>query len=237
MQAMRALLSAAAVLVLVSSCGDDDASPATTAATTVPATSVSTTTTGAVTTVSPSTLPPSTTAAPTSAPVTTSPPTTVACPPEGSTDDVEEDFPGGLSGLAGVELDAGRHDCFDRLVLRLAPAPDNPTPLEFPGHWVRYTDEPVHLGMSDETVEIRGEAVLLVTVASWMYDTDADGAPTDYRGLGEVPVPGLRHVVEIRLVDNFEGMHTWAIGLDARRPFEVDVLRSPDRLVVDVFDG
>jgi len=35
-------------------------------------------------------------------------------------------------------------------------------------------------------------------------------------------------------VENFEGMHQWAVGLDAERPFDVVFLDAPRRIVIDI---
>ena len=45
---------------------------------------------------------------------------------------------------------------------------------------------------------------------------------------------GGTRIVEVRHAGSFEGAVTWIIGLDRKRPFSVDVLAAPSRLVVDV---
>lgn len=111
---------------------------------------------------------------------------------------------------------------------------DSPSPPAFPGYWVRYTDQPVPLGESDETVEIAGDATLLITVASWMYDTDAAGQPSDYAGVIDLFPTNVTFIEEIRMVENWEGMHTLAVGLDREHRFTVNRLAQPDRLVIDL---
>lgn len=111
---------------------------------------------------------------------------------------------------------------------------DSPSPPTFPGYWVRYTDQPVPLGESDETVEIAGDATLLITVASWMYDTDAAGQPVDYAGVIDLFPTNVTFIEEIRMVENWEGMHTWAVGLDREHRLTVNRLTQPDRLVIDL---
>lgn len=143
-------------------------------------------------------------------------------------------FPNQLSSLVGVEIRTGAHDCYERIVLELAQGPA-PTPSDFPGYWVRYGSNPVALGQTDDQfVTIDGGAVLLVTVASWMYETDAAGDPVDYAGALDLFPTNVRTIRELRMIDNSEGVHTWAIGLDTRRNLVVDTLTSPDRLVIDV---
>lgn len=46
-----------------------------------------------------------------------------------------------------------------------------------------------------------------------------------------MPVPQDR-------IENFEGMSSWAIGLDRERDFTVSTLESPARIVIDIaLDG
>jgi hypothetical protein len=234
-----ATIAAAALFGACAGDGDDGSAPTEPSTETYPSDTEASTTLGPVrTTVStavPTTAaPPVTVTAPTSAAVSTSGPTsTPPCPAAGSTDDVEYAFPSGLSALVGVEIRTGGHECFERIVVELAPY-DSPVPAAFPGYWIRYEDGPVFLGESDETVEIAGDATMLITIASWMYDTGADGRPTEYAGAIDLFPSNVTFIEEIRLVDNWEGVHTWAIGLDRARPFVVERLSSPDRLVVDL---
>ena len=229
----------AAVVVSVAlfgaSCSDGGDSASTSVVTTSTTTATSTSTTATSTTTS--SVAPSTTATTTTTTSTTStvaPGTTVVCPQRGSQDEVAVNFPNQLSSLVGVEIRTGAHDCYERIVLELAQGPA-PTPSDFPGYWVRYGANPVALGQTDDQfVTIDGGAVLLVTVASWMYETDASGDPVDYAGALDLFPTNVRTIRELRMIDNSEGVHTWAIGLDTRRNFVVDTLTSPDRLVIDV---
>ncbi len=125
----------------------------------------------------------------------------------------------------GVDIRTGGHECFERIVVELAPF-DSPSPSTFPGYWVRYTDQPVPLGESDEVVEIAGDATLLITVSSWMYDT--------YAGVIDFFPTNVTFIEEIRMVENWEGMHTWAVGLDRKHRLTVNRLAQPDRLVIDL---
>ncbi len=170
--------------------------------------------------------------------VVTPPPTTAPrCRSLGGTELVFDRFPTGPSVLVGTALEGTPLACSDRLVLHLVADPDEAARHELPGYFVRYGEDPVRVGTSNGAVELRGAATLLISVATWVYDVDEAGTPTAHRGPGELPVPGLRHVREVRLVDNADGVHTWAVGLDAVRPFTVDVHRAPARLVIDLHEG
>ena len=99
-----------------------------------------------------------------------------------------------------------------------------------PGVRVEYVDDPVLLSPSDQTVEIDGDATLVISVAAWMPSMEGDGyaGPTDFNPTN------VSHILQVRQVENFEGMTAWAIGLDRERDFEVDFLESPARIVVDI---
>jgi hypothetical protein len=119
-------------------------------------------------------------------------------------------------------------------VIEFAPG-DAPTSAIVPGYWVRYTDDPITLGQTDDQfVELRGDADLLITVESWMYAVDANGRPTDYAGLIDLFPTNVDAIEEIRLIDNWEGVQVWAVGLDRERDLRVDVLADPVRLVIDL---
>ena len=101
---------------------------------------------------------------------------------------------------------------------------------DMPGVRVGYVDDPVLLSPSDQTVDIAGDATLLVAVAAWMPSMEGDG----YSGPTQITPANVEHLLELRQVENFEGMHQWAIGLDEERPFSVALLDSPPRLVIDI---
>lgn len=129
--------------------------------------------------------------------------------------------------LTGVR--AGRHDCYDRLVLDLGAGPA-------PGYTVSYVDAVRQEG-SGAVVPLRGGARLAVVAHAPAYD--AAGAPTyvpsDPRAL--VPVAGWRTFRQVAWAGSFEGHTTVGLGVRARLPFRVLVLAGPgagSRLVVDV---
>ena len=246
LQSHRRPLSLLLVLMLAgSACVGDGSStttsgPSTTAApaTTLPPTTTPVTTGPATTapaTTGPSTTEPATSTPATSEPTTTSapttvaPPTTAACTFNGSTRTRLDGFPERMTAVVGVDIRTGAHPCYERIVIEFADS-SAPIPGGMPGWVVRYTDGPVYLGQSDETVEIEGDATLLVSVAAWMPSMEGEG----YDGPIRIFPRNVTHLLELRQVDNWEGQHTWAIGLDRRRPFNVFTLPNPMRLVIDV---
>jgi len=228
--AVAALL--AFLVVGLAACTDEESSTGTTVvATTPPTTSPATSTAASSTaapavTTAPSSTPP--TVATTTSPVTTGPATTAVttapCVAPTGTDEFVDGFPLRMSSLVGVDIRTGAHPCFERVVIELGGVG------EMPGVRVGYVDDPVTLSPSDETVDIAGDATLLIAVAAWMPDMEGNG----WSGPSDITPTNVEHVLELRQVENFEGMHQWAVGLDEERPFDVTFLDSPPRIVVDI---
>ena len=197
-----------ASLVLVA-CGNDDNPSARTAGTTATTAKVAVT----------STLP------------TTASSGSGGCAAVGGTADVRVDYPARMSSLIGKDVRTGAQDCVDRFVIELQSDPKNPTSSAFPGYWVRYATGPVTLSPSDQQVTLRGSAMLLVSMGSAMQPLTGT---TGYTGERDVVPTNVTVIQEYRLVEDFEGQSTWALGLDRVRNFAVTVLSNPSRLVVDI---
>lgn len=131
--------------------------------------------------------------------------------------------------MVGVDIRTGGHGCYERVVIEFAESGD-PVPVWMPGWWVRYADGPVTLGESNETVDLAGDATLLITAAAWMPNMEYVG----YDGPTQFVPDNVTHLLELRQVYNWEGYSTWAVGLDRERPFRVFTLTQPSRLVVDI---
>jgi len=166
---------------------------------------------------------------------TTSPPTTTSggsgCAIVGGTADALVDFPAKMSSLIGKDVRTGAQECVDRFVIELQTDPKNPTSSAFPGYWVRYATGPVTLAPSDQQITLRGSAVLLVSMGSAMQPLSGT---TGYTGARDVTPTNVTVIQQYRLVEDFEGQSTWALGLDRVRNFTVTVLADPARLVVDI---
>jgi hypothetical protein len=128
-----------------------------------------------------------------------------------------------------VNVRAGQHDCYDRLVLDLAgPAA---------GYRVGYV--PTVTGQATgDPLTLAGGAFLEVVVRTSAYDP-ATGAPTytpaDPNNL--VAADGWRTLRQVAWGGSFEGYTTIGVGVRARLPFRVFVLPGPDagsRLVIDI---
>ena len=134
-----------------------------------------------------------------------------------------------------TNLRAGRHDCFDRLVVDLAAAPLGPGAAAT-GYRVEYVARVTDPG-EGRPVPLAGGAFLSVTVNAPAHD--AAGRPT-YRPADRsraVDVTGFATFRQVAFVGTFEGQTTIGLGVRARLPFRVFVLAGPGagaRLVIDV---
>jgi hypothetical protein len=124
-----------------------------------------------------------------------------------------------------TDVRAARHEGFDRIVFEFRKA--------LPGYDVRYVSRPIHQDASGTIVPIAGNHVVRVRME---HALDADltqpAAPSTYTGPRRLR-PGTPEVVELARVGGFEGVLTWAAGLQDRVDFRVRTLTAPARLVVD----
>lgn len=214
---MKRLIALAGVVALLAACESSRSSNASTGTDSTDSTAVATTvpTTG-------STAAPATDPATTVGDATTT--TTGECETLGDVAPKESDDPLLMSSLIGDDIRVGAHPCFERVVIELGGTGD------FPGWTVEYVDDPVRLGESDEFVEIAGEATLQVTTRVWMPILEGGG----YVGPIRFAPENVVHILELRQIENHEGMCIWTIGLDAEYSFVVDALHDPERLVIDI---
>ena len=98
--------------------------------------------------------------------------------------------------MVGSDIRTGAHECFERVVIEFA-GPGDP-----PGVRVEYVDDPVLLSPSDETVEIDGDATLVISVAAWMPSMEGGG----YDGPKQFVPTNVSHILEVRQIENFEGL-------------------------------
>lgn len=104
-----------------------------------------------------------------------------------------------------------------------------------PGWQVGYEPLPVLADPTGDPVPLAGSVALVVrmTPAATVDLDDGSFTPT-YDGPRQLAVEGGSPADELVLAGDFEGLMTWAVGLDARVPFVVDTLASPTRLVIDL---
>ena len=193
---------------------DDDDGSAVTTVTTSPTT---TTTAPATTTTDPAT---TTTveATTTTAAVTT----TVAF--EGDTSTKTNETITGSPGPNLTDVRIGDHPGFVRIVFDLT---GEGQPLYIVGY-----EDPPFVEISGEEVDVDGNAFIYVNFSP-ARTHDIDTLEPTYEGDEEL-FPGIGPIVEVQFLGDFEAVMEWVIGLDAERPFTVDILQDPLRLVIDI---
>jgi len=133
-----------------------------------------------------------------------------------------------LPGPPMFDIRAGRHECFDRLVIDVRGVVQESR--------VKYVLGVTGLA-TGHPIPVRGGAVLSVIVGA--TDHDENGEPTYPRARQAelVDVTGFATFRQVRLAESQEGLTQVALGVRARLPFRVFVLAGPgagSRLVIDV---
>jgi hypothetical protein len=128
--------------------------------------------------------------------------------------------------LANVR--AGRHKCFDRLVLDVA---GDPT-----GYVVRYVNQ-VRADGSGQLIPLRGGARLEIVATAPAYNVQGESTYQPTNRSEVVNVKGWRTFRQVAWGGSFEGQTTVGLGVRARLPFRAFYLDGPgdgSRIVVDV---
>jgi hypothetical protein len=127
-----------------------------------------------------------------------------------------------------VYVRAGRHTCYDRLVLEFG-GPVN-------GYTVRYVKQVLQDG-SGKPVPLAGRAKLQVTVVAPAYDAKGKPTFTPADPAHVVDVSGYAAFRQVAWAGSYEGYSTLGVGVRRGLPFRVLVLPGPGRhtrIVVDV---
>jgi hypothetical protein len=133
-----------------------------------------------------------------------------------------------------TDVRVGVHDCYERVTFEFRPQrgePDGPVGWE-----AAYEPGPITEDGSGDTVRIKGAAFLVVRFTGSGADLSQEAAPATYTGPTSLEAAGASRIQQVRRTGDFEGIITWAIGLDRRRPFHVSTQDSPARVVGDVGD-
>jgi hypothetical protein len=108
--------------------------------------------------------------------------------------------------------------------------------FEFSGKFVpiskvRYAKPPFYLGETEETVKIVGKRFLTIDFTpAYAHDLETMKATVKNRE----KTAGLISVKAIRRTYDHEGQVIYVLGLAAQKPFRVQALANPARLIVDV---
>ena len=133
-----------------------------------------------------------------------------------------------------VDVRAGRHDCYDRLVVVVGGQD-----ISFGSYDVRYVPEITEDGSGD-VVPVRGGAALQVVVRAPAYDENGNATYEPADPLEVVDVRSFSTFRQVAWAGSFEGQTTLGVGVRARLPFRVfSVQGTPNsddvpRLVIDV---
>ncbi|HEY5076542.1 MAG TPA: hypothetical protein VIJ48_03475 [Acidimicrobiia bacterium] len=100
-----------------------------------------------------------------------------------------------------------------------------------PGYSVTYGTPPFVSDGSGAPVAVAGNAFVVVKVKPG-YGYDFETGTQSYKGPKSVPVGPANHVRAIVETGDFEGVLTWVIGLDAKRPFSVEATGTPRHQLV-----
>jgi len=123
---------------------------------------------------------------------------------------------------------AGRHTCYDRLVVDLRG--------RAPGYTVKYVSN-VYTDGQGAVVPLRGGARLLVVAKAPSYTSSGGTAFTPRNQAEVVDVTGYRTFRQVAWAGTFEGQTSLGVGVRARLPFRAFTLDGPgtgSRLVIDV---
>ena len=195
----RFVLTTLVLLVLTAACSSNGSGKAGT--TSEPSTAAPTSTAA--------TTEPTTSTTTTTAPVTT---TTAACPATGSTEPLVTASESSAALLRAVAVTGAR--CADRVTFDFTTHADAK-----PKCSIFYDKPPFEMDASGAPVTVSGSAFVRVRCEpAYGYDY-AGGGQATYTGPKQITATGTRHVRELVQTGDFEGVLTWIIGLDAKRPF------------------
>ncbi|HKA85033.1 MAG TPA: hypothetical protein VKD21_14270 [Acidimicrobiales bacterium] len=135
-----------------------------------------------------------------------------------------------------TNLRAGRHACFDRLVIDLGPRRPGLPGTDAAGYQVRYVSQ-LTSDPSGRPIPLAGGAALSIVVHARANDDNNSPTyrPADARHA--VSVAGFSTFRQVVFDGTFEGQTQIGLGVRARLPFRVISLAGPGggaRLVVDV---
>jgi hypothetical protein len=135
---------------------------------------------------------------------------------------------GDMSQAPLVNVRAGRHECFDRLVLDIRGDAD--------GYRVEYVSA-VRSDGSGAVTPVRGGAKLQITLLAPAHDADYNLTLRPSNRSEVVNVTGWRTFRQVVFDGTYEGITTLGLGVRARLPFRVFTLDGPgsgSRIVIDV---
>ncbi len=157
---------------------------------------------------------------------------TAACTFSGGTAEVEANQDALTRLLTDVRV--GAHGCYDRVTFEFKPQAGE---AAGPVAWhAAYEEPPITEDGSGQTVAVKGAAFLVVRFSAAGADLSQEGAPATYTGPASLESADTPRIRQVRRIGDFEGVLTWVIALDRRRPFSVTPQDGPSRISIDVGD-
>ena len=140
---------------------------------------------------------------------------------DGFSTEPTEKFGDGYGELRTTDIRVGSHDGFDRLVIEFEGTGE-------PRYHIGYTDDPRQDG-SGFPIDVPGAANLEMIVHGTAPDMslDAEYEPNTNLGLA------AGNIVDVYNGGSFEATSQYVVGLNSERPYKVEILHEPTRLVVD----
>jgi hypothetical protein len=133
-----------------------------------------------------------------------------------------------------TDVRVGVHGCYERVTFELKPRAGDP---DGPVGWkAAYEPGPITEDASGKTVPVKGAAYLVIHFNAQGADLTKANAPDTYTGPTSIEAAGATRIQQVRRTGDFEGVLTWVIGLDRKRPFHVTSQDNPARVIVDVGD-
>jgi hypothetical protein len=133
-----------------------------------------------------------------------------------------------------TDVRVGAHGCYERVTFELRPQQGE---TDGPIGWkAAYESAPITEDGSGRPVKMKGTAFLVVTMSATGADLSQEAAPATYTGPASIEAAGTSRIQQVRRTGDFEGVLTWVIGLDTKRPFHVTTETNPARVIVDIGD-
>jgi hypothetical protein len=133
-----------------------------------------------------------------------------------------------------TDVRVGVHDCYERVTFEFKPQPGE---ADGPVGWkAAYEPAPITEDGSGRPVRVKGAAFLVLRFSATGADLSQEAAPPTYTGPTSLEAAGSTRIQQVRRIGDFEGVLTWVIGLDRKRPFHVTTEGGPARVIFDVGD-
>lgn len=175
---------------------------------------------------------PAATADPASTTASTAASTAPPCTFSGATDAAQGGGDAPTRLLTDVRV--GAHGCYERVTFELKPKSGE---ADGPVAWkAAYEQGPITEDGSGHPVKVKGTAFLVVTMRASGADLSQEAAPATYTGPTSMEAADSIRIQQVRRTGDFEGVLTWVIGLDKKRPFRVTTQSGPSRVIVDIGD-